>query len=81
MVSTPNYLYVQHEPNFDQVQGNAFARGIYVFNNSGEAVAFFPPPSGSPRKIAVTSDDSHIFMNVDGTKLDVYRIEWVTGNF
>ena len=77
VASTARYLYVQHEPNFDQPQGISFPRGIYVFDTQGTNVAFLQ--ADSPLKFAVTSDDSHLLANNDALQVLVYRIEWVNG--
>jgi len=76
VAATDNFLYVLHEPSDGFPQGLPFRRGIYMFSRqTGENVDVLPLPTGiRPRLFAVTPQDSHIYFNNDGQKLDIYRI-------
>lgn len=76
VAATDNFLYVYHEPSDGFPQGLQYRRGIYMFDRAtGQNVDVLPLPTGvKPRLMAVTPQDSHIYFNNDGQKLDIYRI-------
>lgn len=76
VAATEDFLYVYHEPSDGFPQGLRYRRGIYMFSRqTGENVDVLPLPTGvRPRLFAVTPQNSHIYFNNDGQKLDIYRI-------
>jgi hypothetical protein len=74
VVSTPRYLYVQHQPVSNVAGASQYPAGIYVFDSAGRNVAFFA--AGNPRKFAVSSTDSHFYANIDGVSVRIFRIRW-----
>jgi hypothetical protein len=74
VVSTPRYLYVQHQPVSNVAGASPYPAGIYVFDSQGRNVAFFA--GGNPRRFAVSSTDSHFYANLDGVSVRIFRIRW-----
>lgn len=76
VAATSRYLYVYHEPSDGFPEGLPFRRGIYLFNaqtgDNEDVVAL--PMNVRPRLMAVSPQDTHIYVNNDGQKLDIYRI-------
>lgn len=73
VASTPNYLYIQHEPraNFP----NDPPRALYVFDQQGNAVDRVLIPARLV-KMAVSWDDGHVYANVDSQSVRIFRIQW-----
>ncbi len=74
VVSTPRYLYVQHQPISNGAGVSPYPAGIYVFDSNGRNVAFFA--AGNPRKFTISSNDSHFYANLDGVSVRIFRIRW-----
>ncbi|GEM_PF-1623731 len=77
VVSTPKYLYVQHEPIANPAGGNFSTRprGIYVFDAAGNAVDRIDTGVNLLR-MAVSWNDGHVYANVDNQAVRIYRIQW-----
>jgi hypothetical protein len=75
VASTGRYLYVQHEPNYGQPQGQQYPRGFYVFDTTGNNVNFIATDD-SPTQFAVNNSDSHMYANNTNTSITIYRIIW-----
>lgn len=73
ITSTQNYLYVQHTPTYGNTATSQYPRGIYVFDTQGNQVSFFS--SNQFVNFAVSPDDSHLYGNLDGTQVGIYRIQ------
>ena len=73
VASTPEHLYVQHEPSAGTFESTQYPRGIYVFDKSGNNVAFLDE---SPLAFAVSSDDRHLYGNMDDQSIRTFRILW-----
>lgn len=73
VTSTPQYLYVQHEP----ISGVAttYPRGLYVFDTAGNNVDRITTGVNLLR-MAVAWDDGHVYANTDNTSVKIYRIQW-----
>jgi hypothetical protein len=74
IASSPDYLFVYHNPGTANPQGTAYARGVYVFNKNGDAVALLN--TDAPLVMAATND--YIYINSDNTHLTVYKINWTS---
>ncbi len=74
VVSTARYLYVQHEPTAAKSAGSSRPSGIYVFDSNMRNLGYIK--AGSPRRFAVSEDDTHFYANVDGQMIKVYEISW-----
>lgn len=74
VASSPNYLFVYHNPGNANPEGAAYARGIYVFNTKGDCVALLN--TESPLVMAAT--DNYVYINSDNTHLKVYKINWTS---
>ncbi|MBY0369941.1 hypothetical protein K2X33_04590 [bacterium] len=74
VVATPRYVYVQHEPTSSPTAGSARPSGIYVLDSSIKNVGFFK--ASSPRRFAVSQDDTHFYSNLEGTRVKIFRILW-----
>jgi len=74
VVATSRYLYVQHEPTAAASEGSSRPSGIYVFDTTGKAVAWFK--ASSPKKFAISSDDNYIYADLGMGRIDVFRIQW-----
>lgn len=74
VASSPDYLFVYHNPGNANPQGVPFTRGIYVFNKKGDAVALLN--TDAPLVMAATND--YLYVNSDNTHLTVYKINWTT---
>lgn len=73
VVSTENLLYVHHQPSYAHSAGAGNPAGIYVFDASGNTIAFLPV---QPLRFAVSTNDSHLYANLDDTSVRIYRILW-----
>ncbi len=76
VASSPDYLFVYHNPGSANPAGVAYARGIYVFNKQGDAVALLN--TDAPLVMAATND--YVYINSDNTHLTVYKINWNSTN-
>jgi hypothetical protein len=65
VASTAKYIYVQHSPTYGLTSGQQYPRGIYVFDQNGNNVAFFP-----------NSTDAHLYGNLDNNSVQIYRMSW-----
>lgn len=76
VAATQRYLYVYHEPSDGYPEGLKYRRGIYIFDaQTGDNVDVVALPAGvRPRLMAVTPQDTHVYFNNDGQKLDIYRL-------
>lgn len=72
IASSEKYLFVYHNPGQANPQGANYARGIYVFDEAGKAVALLN--TDSPRVMAATND--YVYINSDNTSVKVYKIDW-----
>ncbi len=74
IASSPDYLFVYHNPGNANPQGVAYTRGIYVFDKKGDAVALLN--TDAPLVMAATND--YLYVNSDNTHLKVYKINWTS---
>lgn len=74
IASSPDYLFVYHNPGNANPEGTAYTRGIYVFNKKGDAVALLN--TDAPLVMAATND--YVYINSDNTHLTVYKINWTS---
>lgn len=72
VASSPDYLFVYHNPGNANPAGTNFTRGIYVFNKNGDAVALLN--TDAPLVMAATND--YLYVNSDNTHITVYKINW-----
>jgi len=71
ITSTATLLYVYHEPVAQS--GSTLTAGIYVFDRSGNQVAFLPI---RPRSFTVSEDDGYLYANMDGEAVKIFEIKW-----
>jgi hypothetical protein len=75
IAATQRYIYVQHSPTYGLSQGQQYPRGLYVFDQNGNNVAFFPN-SNDFISFAVGPDDAHLYANIDNNSVQIYRMAW-----
>jgi len=68
--STPNFLYIEHQPTSNGNQ--SMQAGVYVFDRNQNNVNYFPI---APLSFAVSPDDSHFYSNEDDMSVKIYRIQ------
>lgn len=74
ITSTGDKLYIMHQPaKAPKVGGENNPAGIYVFDSSGNEANYL---AIQPSVFAVSSDNSHLYANMDETSVTIYRINW-----
>lgn len=70
VVTTSNYIYVQHEAGSLRSSEAQSPSGIYVFDSQGQPVTFLPV---SPRRFAVFQD-TYLYANMDDARVSIFAI-------
>lgn len=70
VVTSANYIYVQHAPAARSAGGVVNPAGIYVFDQAGQPVTFLPI---SPIRFAVFQD-TYVFANMENSKVSIFAI-------